>query len=301
MEKLRARDFAEQSLALSQQLGHPHRIASVLHRLGSIAVGLGEYDAAVDYFQQALMAFKPLGDRYNIVLALAELGRTMYMTGKFPRETFMAVLNEAATRGRELGTYHGMFLGVGTFAHIAILIGDYAAGERDGQELVAVSQQMPPSFLASCLILLGEAEVGLGKLKLARQHLLAAMNVMLKSQTRLFVNFRLVLKAWADLLCKECTQLEMAKQVKAVEQKQLETLEIVACVLHQPQITPFYKTHAAQLATELKQKLPSHLAAAVEARSQHKTLGQLITEIIQQGGKVSGEIDFNPPHPHSAG
>jgi len=288
VEKLRAREVAEQSLALSQQLGHTHRIAAALHRLGSIAVGLGEYDAAVEYFQQAVTAFKRLGDRYHIVLTVGELGRAMYMTGKFPPAIFMAVLHEAATHGRALGTYHGLFLGVGAFAYTAICIGDYATGERIGHELVAASQQMPPSFLASCLIVLGEAEVGLGKLKLARQHLLEAMHVMLKSQTRLFVNFRLVLKAWADLLYAEGTHLEKASQFATAERKWLAALEIVACVLHQPQVTPFYKTHAALVATELKQRLPVDLALAAEAHGQHKTLSQLIAEIIQQEGKVSG-------------
>lgn len=286
VEKLRARNLAEQSLALSRQLGYAHCTAAALHRLGSIAVGFGEYDAAVEYFQQAATAFKRLEDRYNIVLTVGELGRAMYMTGKFPPAIFMAVLQEAATHGRALGTYHGLFLGVGQFAYTAIGIGDYETGERIGHELVAASQQMPPSFLASCLILLGQAEVGLDKLKLARQHLLEAMRVMLKSQTRLFVNFRLVLKAWADLLYAEGIHLEKASEFATAEQKQLVALEVVACVLHQPQVTPFYKAHAALVAAKLKQKLPVHLAIAAEANGQHKPLSQLITEIVTQGDNM---------------
>jgi hypothetical protein len=272
----------------------------VLHRLGSIAVGLDEFDAAVAYFQQSLTLFRSLDDRFNLTLVLAELGRAMYMSGKFPRESFMAPLHEAVTYARGLGTFHGLFVGVGVFSQISNRLGDYGTGERGGLELVALAREMPPSFFASCLILLGEAEVGLGKLPLARQHLIAAMCEMLKSQTRFFVNARLVLRSWIDLLCQESVQCQLAKQATAAERKQLEALVVTACMIHHPQITRFYKVYAAQVAAELKQKVPAALAAAAEACGQQKTLTELITEIIQQEEAASGASDFSLLHRHTA-
>lgn len=150
------------------------------------------------------------------------------------------------------------------------------------------------------LCLLGEAEVGLGKLPLARQHLIEAMHVMLKSQTRFFINARLVLRAWVDLLCKESVHYQLTHQVVAAGQKQLEALMVASCMVHQPQITRFYQIYAAQIATELKQKVPAALAAAAEACGQQKTVTQLITEIIQQADKAAGKTNLTPLHQHSA-
>jgi predicted ATPase/DNA-binding SARP family transcriptional activator len=300
IEKLRARDFAEQSLALSRQLDHPYRTAAVLHRLGSIANGLDEFDAAVAYFQQSLTIFRTLDDRFNLTLVLAELGRSMYRTGKFSPESVMALLHEAVTYARALGTFHGLFVGVGIFGQISNWLGDYESGERSGLELVALAREMPPSFLASCLILLGESEVGLGKLTLARQHLIEAMLEMVKSQTRFFVNARLVLRAWLNLLCQESAQFQLAKQAAAAEQKQLEAIAVAACMIHQPQIPPSYKTYVAQVATGLKQQVPVALAAGAEACGQQKTLTELIAEIIQQAEVAAGAIDVRSLQHHSA-
>ena len=281
-EKQRARQFAEQSLVISRQLAHPHRIASAFHRLGSIARGLGEYKEAVGYFQEALAAFRQVDDRYHIILVLAELGKAMYMVGEFPRETIMMVVGEAVTRARELGSYEALFVGVGIHAEISLWNEDYELAEGELQELVERSRQMPSHFLASSLAGLGQAKLGLGKFSLARLHLLEALTETLKSQTRLLINCQLALCAWADLLCKECDRPEIVEQPTMVVQKQTLALEIVASLMAQPQVSPFYKARAAQLVAQLETQLPTALAAAAQARGQQKTLPQLIAEIIEQ-------------------
>jgi len=281
-EKQRARQFAEQSLVISRQLAHPHRIASAFHRLGSIARGLGEYKEAVGYFQEALAAFRQVDDRYHIILVLAELGKAMYMVGEFPRETIMMVVSEAVTRARELGSYEALFVGVGIHAEISLWMGDCKTAEYEMQELVDRSRQMPPHFLATCLDGLSLAKLGLGKFCLARLHLLEAMTEMLKSQTRLLINCQRALYTWANLLCKECDRPEIVDQPTMVVQKQALALEIVASLMEQPQVSPFYKAHAAQLVAKLETQLPTALAVAALARGKQKTLPQLIAEIIEQ-------------------
>ena len=267
---------------LSRQLDHPHRIASAFYVLGSIARGLGEYKEAVDHFQGALAAFQQIDDRYHIILVLAELGKTMYLAGEFSRETIVMLVGEAVTRARELGSYEAIFVGVGIHAEISLWNEDYEVAEGELQELVARSQQMPSHFLATCLAGLGQAELGLGKFSLARLHLLEALTATLKSQTRLLINCQLALCLWADLLCKECERPEIVDQPPMVVQKQTLAREIVASLIAQPQVSPFYKARAAQLVAKLEMQLPTALTAAAQARGQQKTPPQLIAEIIAQ-------------------
>lgn len=281
-EKQRARQFAEQSLVISRQLNHPHRIALVFHRLGSITRGLGEYQEAVGHFQEALAAFRQVDDRYHIILVLAELGKAMYLVGEFSRETIIMVVSEAVTRARELGSYEALFVGVGIHAEISLWNEDYEVAEGELQELVERSQQMPSHFLATCLAGLGQAELGLGNFSLARLHLLEALTATLKSQTRLLINCQLALCVWADLLCKECDRPEIVDQPTMVVQRQTLAREIVASLMAQPQVSPFYKARAAQLVAKLEMQLPTALAAAAQARGQQKTPPQLIAEIIAQ-------------------
>ena len=281
-ERPKARQFAEQSLVVSRQLAHPHRIASAFHRLGSIARSLGEYKEAVDHFQAALTVFRQVDDRFYIILTLGELGKAMYLVGAFLHETIMMFLNEAVTRARELGSFEALFVGVGIHAEISLWNGDYALAEGELQELAERSRQMPSHFLATCLAGLGQAELGLGKLALARSHLLEAMTETLKTQTRLVVNCQLVLCSWADLLCKECEWPEIVAQPTLVVQRQAFALEIVASLLAQPQGAPFYKASAAQLIAKVETQLPTTLVVAAQARGQQKTLPELIAEIIAQ-------------------
>jgi len=281
-EHQQARQLAEQSLAISRQLGHPHRIAFISHRLGSITQRLNEYMVAITHFKDALIGFKQVDDRYQIILTLAEMGRVMYMSGKFPSEAIMSVLNEAATRARDLDSYEALFVGVGMLAQISIWIGDCETAEREVKEIVERSREMPPHFLASSLEGLSQAELGLGKLQLARLHLLEAMTVMLKSQTRLLINSHRALYSWAELLSKECDLPEVMNQPMIVVQKQVYAFEILAGLIHQPQVWPFYKARAAQLVAKLETQLPTALAVAALARGKQKTLPEFIAEIIAQ-------------------
>ncbi len=150
-ERQRARQAAEQSLAISRQLAHPHRIALVFHRLGSIARGRGEYTVAIGHFQEALLGFTQVDDRYHTLLTLAELGSAMYMAGEFQREAIMLVLNEAVVRARKLGSFEALFVGVGIHAEISLWNGDYQIAECELQELAGHSREMPSHFLATCL------------------------------------------------------------------------------------------------------------------------------------------------------
>jgi predicted ATPase len=286
-EFAQAWQFAQQGLAVSRTIGHTYRTASLLRRLGSAAVGLGEYTGAVSYYQEALATFRQLDDHYGIVQALAEMGRTMYGAGDYPRDTFIGALEEAAMLAHKLGNYLALYYSIGIMGDVSNWIGEYETGERCGQELVELSRDMPPNFLASCLRMLGESELGLGKLHLARQHLLEVLAVMLKSETRLLINCQVAMLAWANLLCRECMQPDVASQPNHIQERQARALEIVSSLLHEEKSRPMYKARAAALAAKLEAMLPSAVAAVAKASGMAKTAVQIATEIVNQAAESS--------------
>jgi predicted ATPase/DNA-binding SARP family transcriptional activator len=177
--------FAHEGLTISCAIGHTAKTASILRRLGSTAVGLGKYDIAISYYQESAAKFRQVDDNYGLVQALAELGRAMYGSRNYPRDIFIGVLEEAATLARKLGQDVPLYYAIGILGNVSNWIGEYETGKHCGQELGEIVQQMPPSLFAGYHCLLGEAEVGLGNLHLARQRLLEAMTLMLKTETRL--------------------------------------------------------------------------------------------------------------------
>ena len=206
----------------------------------------------------------------------------MYGSGEFTRENFMQVLEEAATLARKLGDYIALFYGVGILDDVANWVGEYETAERCGQELLELSRHRPPTFLASCLRIVGEASLGLGKLHLARQQLLESMTVMLKSETRLLINCQVALLAWAKLLYRECTAQKVAHQPCYTQRQQAQALEIVSSLWHEPKARAMYKARAAQFASELEALLPPEVARAAKERGKTKTPVQMATEIVNQ-------------------
>jgi len=197
-------------------------------------------------------------------------------------------------RARDLGGFEALFVGLGTFASVSTWSGDGETGERGGQELVALSERMPPHFQATCLAILADAELALNKLHLARHHLLEAMPIMLKSQTRLLINCIRVLYTWAELLSREGDLPEAAHQPMLTLQKRTYALEILSSISHYPFVWSFYTMRAKPLALKLATQLPVELAAAAEARGKLKTWPQLAAEIVEQEA-LSSDVKLSQP------
>lgn len=278
----RAWEFASEGLTISRMLEHTHTTASIFRRLGSAAVGLGKYGIAISCYQEAAAKFRQVDDNYGLVQALAELGRAMYGSTNYPRDVFIGVLEEAAIIARKLGQDVPLYYAIGILGQVSNWIGEYETGKRCALELVEICQQIPPSLFATYRCLLGEAELGLGNLPLARQLLLEAMALMLKTETRLLFNCQMALPAWANLLCRECTQPDLVNQPSAIQQRQAQALEVVCSLLHETKARPIYKDRARPLAVELEKLLPLSIAAAAKERGKLKTQPQLVAEIVEQ-------------------
>jgi hypothetical protein len=105
---------------------------------------------------------------------------------------------------------------------------------------------------------------------------------MLKTETRLLFNCQVVLLAWANLLCRECTQPDLVNQPSVIQQRQAQALEVASSLLHETKARPMYKERARLLAVELEKLLPLAITAAAKERGKQKTQPQLVAEIIEQ-------------------
>lgn len=65
--------FAEESLALAEELGDQHLIACALRSMGRIQVIIGDFTEAEHYYEKSRVLFQKLGDKEGLVSAVSAL------------------------------------------------------------------------------------------------------------------------------------------------------------------------------------------------------------------------------------
>jgi predicted ATPase/class 3 adenylate cyclase len=97
-----ARPYQEQALALAQQVKDRNLEAKVLNNLATlVGMSLGDYHAAREYFQHALVIFREQGNQRGKGLVLANLGWLSGILGDYP--SAMEYYEQALKIARELG------------------------------------------------------------------------------------------------------------------------------------------------------------------------------------------------------
>jgi tetratricopeptide (TPR) repeat protein len=89
-----AESYIEQALSAWRRLGQPDRVAGSLRRLGYVAMARGRPGDAADWFSQALAGYRKLGDDRHIAATLSNLGDALIETGRL--QDAMSVLHEAS-------------------------------------------------------------------------------------------------------------------------------------------------------------------------------------------------------------
>jgi tetratricopeptide (TPR) repeat protein len=98
--------WAEEGLALSQQLADQTGIASCLYVLGICAIGRGEYDQARAHLQESASLFRVLGNKVRLGWALVLQGVIEHAQGEHVGAR--ALYEKALALFRELGNTQGM-------------------------------------------------------------------------------------------------------------------------------------------------------------------------------------------------
>lgn len=103
-----------QSLQILQQslrvAGDRTDRGQTLNAIGDVYFDLGEYESALDYYQQALALRQSIGDRYGMARTQNNLGRTYSKLGKLSQslEFYQLALNLANSLGDEAGKVNAL-------------------------------------------------------------------------------------------------------------------------------------------------------------------------------------------------
>jgi two-component system sensor histidine kinase UhpB len=90
----KAQNYAEQCLALSEQIGYKKGIAAAINSMGSILTGKGDYLPALEYFEKALKIGLEINDKKSIASAYNNMGSIYGQQGNYPEalKVFFAAL-----------------------------------------------------------------------------------------------------------------------------------------------------------------------------------------------------------------
>ncbi len=132
--------FAEESLAISRELGDRRGIASALIKLGNAATESGDYASAPDFLEEALAIWRELGDKHGTARALINLGWVALRSGDYPLAN--ARLEESRALSRELADTRGMGFALAGLGEIAVRQGAYARATQLIEESLALRRQI---------------------------------------------------------------------------------------------------------------------------------------------------------------
>ena len=149
-----------------EQVSEPVTRAHVLRCLGSGAQVLSDLDASLDYFQQALPAFRQSSDRPGLAQCLLSLSGLLAMRGEWPGG--LAAAHEAGQIASEVGSMSGLAVAAYYVGENLAYGGDLRGGAAQLEEAARLFQNAGEvgraayalSTLTSVLALGGEAELG---------------------------------------------------------------------------------------------------------------------------------------------
>ena len=242
----------EQALNLCRELGDRWGECQALYMLGEVAYTLGHYPAAEQLYHEGLAISEAMGDQNTVVwglqriadlaaiqgrvaegrklerrsLALAyELGNvksaayTLHTLGYFAHhlghsEEAIRLFEQSLATFRDTDSQQGQAWTWATWGEVALETGDVSTTQRLAQNALASFEQTEhPWGIAAAHYLLGEAALAQGQRDSAEEHLLAAMQMCMESQSIMLLCRHLV--GVARLLAHD-GQVERAVEIAAL-------------------------------------------------------------------------------------
>ncbi|RIK43085.1 MAG: hypothetical protein DCC55_06780 [Chloroflexi bacterium] len=270
--------FAREALALCRQLERPDLTAAVIASLAWATNCLGRYTESEQYYRESLALSESIGNPFGIGLAIQFLGWVAYCEGGERLADALALYEEAATIFRRIGHSNHLAMALGDYALAASERGEYEAALRSAQEGLAIMEALGHHNLI-CYNLngLGAATCGLDDLAASRRYLLRSLRISIGAQ--IWDHAAVALYLLARVLVQESRSagLSEAEQI----QKQVQALELLAWVVHQPTIWQPIRDRAQKVQAELADTLPPDIVAAASERGKQKTSDMVVVEILQ--------------------
>jgi tetratricopeptide (TPR) repeat protein len=272
-----AKLLAEESLALSRELGRPDWIAYALDTVGFVTFALGDYEASQGFYQQGLALFEEIGDPYGIALTLGGIAIIHWALGGEQLNQARQVLERSLAHCRKIG-HAGQVSGrMGGLARVANDQGKYEEALQWGREGLAIARSLnSPIYIALNLYCLTGTACGMGDLTGARRYLWEGLKVA--HEAKILSNLTILLYYYALILSKEC---ELASTRPAErQQKRALAVELLAVVRHHPACWQTFRERAALLHMQIARDLPREMVFAAEQRGATLALEELVAEIL---------------------
>ncbi len=130
----------EQSLVLYRTLGDRWRTAHVLRALGSITLNVGDYSRAKQLYKESLVIRRALGDQWGIANSLQGLGRVALSLGEI--EEGERLVREGIAISEEIGDQAGIVKGLGNLAVLLPWSGKFAEAQAILEKSRAICEDM---------------------------------------------------------------------------------------------------------------------------------------------------------------
>ena len=158
--------LAEESLALSREMGDKRGMASALERLGIVAYTQGDYAAAWAFHQEDLKLRRESGSKYTTI-PLNNLGSVAHAQGD--DVTARKLIQESLALSRERGHKWGMASSLERLGLVASAQGDYVTALSSYEEGLALRRELGDKWgMSNSLIGLGHVAHAQGDYATAR-------------------------------------------------------------------------------------------------------------------------------------
>jgi tetratricopeptide (TPR) repeat protein len=264
----RAKQLAQESLAICRELGNQAEIATGLGLTSFTAWTLGDYEEALGQSRQASALCRELDDREGMIDMLQTLGCAALGLREYAEAR--KVWQEGLALSRELGSKDWSAHLLHNLAELANMVEDYAEGMVLSQKCLAHAQTLgSPRHMGLACRVLGEAAVGLGDLGEARRFFHRALEATQAAGESVRIPF--VLVGIAGLLAAE------GETVRAVE--------LLALVLQHRSSWQWVKDRAKELGAELEYGLPPDIVAVAWERARARDLDATVAEFLVELGR----------------
>jgi tetratricopeptide (TPR) repeat protein len=165
-----------QALAISRALQDREAEADAYNRLAAVTEQAARYQDAVGYYEQAMALHEALGKPKGMAIALGNIGILYGRVGRYAEAA--AAFRRSEALYKSVNNILGQVLNTINMADTANIYHDYrlaASAAKRGLELVKAINN--PLLESDLLCNLAVAELGLGELAAARQHLETSLTV----------------------------------------------------------------------------------------------------------------------------
>jgi len=195
----REANFAfERALASCRQAGNPRQLMIVLNRLGDLACYEGDYQHAINLFNECYQISVNLDDRYNQAIMLNNLGTIFHLQEEFDRakDHYLRSLQIC----EEIGDQDGIALAYSNLGELATAQQDYQAALKYSESALRIAEKLQEHWtVIVCLNSLGEIYCAMNRLDKSQEYYLRAIRLALDINgidlvARVSVNYSRVLQ-----------------------------------------------------------------------------------------------------------